>query len=125
MGWQTFVPIVAALACSVPGLATAQEKAADAVSAIPAKELTREQFQALAPDAVIEINGRHERFQARSVRGLYEAAKQLQDIRARLQAAFGARRNALIEKRKAMLVSVSSLVAPEGRHCRRHRTKAS
>ena len=76
---------------------------------------------------MIEINGRHERFQARSVRGLYEAAKQLQDIRGRLQAAFEARRNALIEKRKAKLVSVSSLVAyvPEGRHCRRHRTKAS
>ena len=116
MRWKTIVPVAAVLACSVPGLATAREKAADAVSAIPAKELTREQFQALAPDAVIEINGEHitkSEFQARNVRGLHEAAKQLQDLRARLQAAFEARRRALLDKREAEIAEANKKAEAE------------
>ena len=55
---------------------------ATAVAAISAKSLTREQFQALAPNAVIEINGERitkSAFQARNVKAVQEAAKHIQD----------------------------------------------
>ena len=68
---------------------------------VSAKDLTREQFQALPSDAVIEINGEHitkRDFQARNLKGLQEAAKQLGDNR---RGALGAAlRNLLAEPRR-------------------------
>ena len=116
MGWKTIVPIAAALACGAPAVAIAQGKPANAASAVTAKELTREQFQALPPDTLIEINGEHitkSEFQARNVEGLQKAAKQLQDIRVRGLAAFAARRSALMEQRKATLAEANKKVEAE------------
>jgi hypothetical protein len=73
MGWKTIVPIAAALACYAPALAIAQEKPSNDASAITAQGLTREQFQALPPNALIEINGEHitkSEFQGRTIEGL-------------------------------------------------------
>jgi colicin import membrane protein len=104
MAWQRVIPIAVALICGLVLAANAQERPATAAAAISAKDLTPEQFKALAPDAVIEINGERitkSAFQARNTKAIEEAAKKVQDRRARLQAEFEARRKALIEKQKA------------------------
>ncbi len=114
--WQCVVSVTAALLCSSLVAANAQDKIANEASAISAKELTREQFQALAPDAVIEINGERitkSAFQERNAEGLEEAAKQLQDIRAQSLAAFEARRKALLDKQAAVLAEANKKVETE------------
>jgi hypothetical protein len=116
MGWKTIVPIAAALACYAPALAIAQEKPSNDASAITAQGLTREQFQALPPNALIEINGEHitkSEFQGRTIEGLQKPAKQLQDIRARGLTAFEARRNAVMGKREATLAEANKKVEAE------------
>jgi hypothetical protein len=110
MRWKMIVPITAALVCGSLLAAHAQEKPANAAAAISAKDLTREQFQALAPDAVIEINGERitkSELQARNVKAVEEAAKQVQELRARSLAEFEARRRAFIDKRKAALAEAN------------------
>jgi hypothetical protein len=110
MGWKTIVPVAAALACGGPAAATAQEKPANAASAISANEQTREQFLALPADAVIDFNGEHitkSEFQARNSKAVQEGAEQLQDARARAQAGFEARRKTLLEKRAAALAEAN------------------
>jgi hypothetical protein len=90
--------------CGLLFVANAQEKPATAAAPISAKDLTPEQFKALAPDAVIEINGERitkSAFEARNAKALEEAAKNMQDLRARSLAEFEARRKVLIDKQKA------------------------
>jgi hypothetical protein len=117
MGWKRVVPITAALLCNfLVAASNAQEKSTNEASAVSAKDLTREQFQALAPDAVIEINGERitkGAFQARNVKAAEEAVKQLQDIRARALAAFEARRKALLDQRAAALAESNKKVEAE------------
>jgi hypothetical protein len=116
MGWKFVAPITAALVCGSLAAANAQERPATAASAISAKDLTREQFQALAPDAVIEINGERitkSAFQARNIKALEEAAKQVQDLRARSLAEFEAQRKAVIDKQKAALADANKKVEDE------------
>ncbi len=116
MGWKTVVPIAAALAWAGPIVAIADEKPADVAAAVSAKNLTREQFQALAPDAVIEINGERitkSAFQERNAKALEETAKQLPEIRAQSLAAFEARRKALLDKRAALLAEANKKVEAE------------
>jgi len=116
-GWKRVAPITAALLCNfVVAVSNAQEKFANEASAVSAKDLTREQFQALAPDAAIEIDGERitkSAFQARNVKAAEEATKQLQDIRARSLAAFETRRKALLEKRAAALAEANKKVEAE------------
>ena len=93
-----------------------EEKPSNDASAITAHGLTREQFQALPPNALIEINGEHitkSEFQGRIVEGLQKASKQLPDIRARGLTAFEARRNALMRKREATLAEANKKVEAE------------
>ncbi len=117
MGWQRVVSITAALLCNfLIAQSNAQEKSTNDAAAISAKDLTREQFQALAPDAVIEINGERitkSAFQERNAKAVEEAAKQLQDIRAQSLAAFEARRKALLDKRAAALAEANKKVETE------------
>jgi hypothetical protein len=116
MGWKLVVLITAALVCGSLVAANAQEKPANAASAIFAKELTREQFQALAPDAVIDINGERitkSAFQARNIKAVEEAAKHVQDLRARSLTEFDARRKALIERQQAALAEANKKVEAE------------
>jgi len=111
MGWKRVVPITAALICGSLVAANAQERPATAAAAISAKDLTPEQFKALAPDAVIEINGERitkSAFQARNAKAIEEAAKQVQDLRTRLQTQFEARRKTLVEKQKAALAEANT-----------------
>jgi hypothetical protein len=56
MEWKTIVPIAVALACYAPAVAIAQENPSNNASVIATPGLTREQFQALPPNALIEIS---------------------------------------------------------------------
>ena len=115
MGWKV-VPIAAALAWVGPIVATADGKSPDVAAAVSAKDLTREQFQALPPDVVIEINDERitkSAFQERNAKAIEEAAKQLQDLRAQSLAAFEARRKALLDKRAATLAEANKKVEAE------------
>jgi hypothetical protein len=116
MGWKLISPIAAALVCGTPVAGTTQEKATSATAAILGKDLTREQFQALPPDAVIDINGERitkTAFQARNVKAVEEAAKQLQNLRSRARAAFEAGRKAILDKRAAALADANKKVEAE------------
>jgi hypothetical protein len=65
---------------------------------------------------VIEINGERitkRAFQERNAKGLEEAAKQLQDVRARAQAAFDARRKALLDQRKEAIAEANKKAEAE------------
>jgi aspartyl/asparaginyl beta-hydroxylase (cupin superfamily) len=116
MGWKMIIPIAAALACGATTAMTAEEKPANAASVIAAKDLTREHFQTLPPDAVIEINGEHitkSEFQARNTKALEEAAKKLHDARAPAQAALEARRKVLLDRRAGALAEANKKVEAE------------
>ena len=118
MASKRVVAIAAMLLCGslLAANAQEQEKSATASAAISAKDLTREQFQALAPDAVIEINGERitkRDFQARNVKAVEESAEQLRDLRARSLAEFEARRKAVTDKRKAALAEANKKVEDE------------
>jgi hypothetical protein len=116
MGWKLIAPVAAALACGAPVVATGQEKPANVAAAVSAKDLTREQFQALPPDAVIEINGERitkSAFQARNVKAVEEAAKRLPELRARARAEFEAQRKVLLDKRAAELAEGNKRIKEE------------
>jgi colicin import membrane protein len=115
MGWKLTAPIAATLICGAPVVATAQEKPTNAAAAVAAKDLTREQFQALPPDAVIEINGERMTkgaFQARNIKAI-EEAKRLPQLRERARAESQARRKALLDKRAAALAKANKKVEAE------------
>ncbi len=114
MGWKLIAPIATALVCGVPVTVSAAEKPVDA--AISAKDLTREQFEALAPDAVIEINGERitkGEFQTRGRKAVEEAAKRLPELQARARAESEARRKALLDKRATALAEANKKVEAE------------
>ena len=113
MGWKLIVAVAAGLASTASVIAIAEEKPT-APAAVSAKDLTREQFQALPPDAVIEINGESitkSAFQARNIKAVEEAAKRLPELRARAQS--DARRKALLDKRAAELAEANKKAEAE------------
>jgi len=113
VGWKLIVAVAAGLASTASVIAIAEEKPT-APAAVSAKDLTREQFQALPPDAVIEINGESitkSAFQARNIKAVEEAAKRLPELRARAQS--DARRKALLDKRAAELAEANKKAEAE------------
>lgn len=115
MGWKLIVAVAAGLASTAPVIAIAEEKPT-APAAASAKDLTHEQFQALPPDAVIEINGENitkSAFHARNVKAVEEAAKRLPELRARTRAQSDARRKAFLDKRAAELAEANKKVEAE------------
>jgi hypothetical protein len=96
--------------------ASAQKNPANTSAATSAGELTRDQFQALPPDATIEINGKRmtkSAFQESNAKAAQEAAQQLRDQRVRWQAAFEARRKALLDQQAARIADENKKVETE------------
>jgi hypothetical protein len=115
VGWKLIVAVAAGLASTAPIVAIAEEKPT-APAAVSAKDLTREQFQALPADAVIEINGESitkSAFQARNIKAVEEAAKRLPELRARERTESNARRNVLLDKRAAELAEANKKAEAE------------
>jgi hypothetical protein len=107
VGRRLIVAVAAGLASAAPVLAVAAEKPA-APAAV--RDLTREQFDALPPEAVIEINGESitkSAFQARNIKAVEDAAKRLPEVRARARAQSDAQRKGLIDKRAAELAEAN------------------
>jgi colicin import membrane protein len=117
MAWKLSAPVTVALFCgSLFAAGAAEEKSANPAPAIAAKDLTREQFQALPPEAAIEINGERiakSTFQARNRKAVEEAVKRLPELRARERAESEARRKALLDKRGAALAEANKKAEAE------------
>jgi hypothetical protein len=115
VGWKLIVAVAAGLASTAPVIAIAEEKPT-APAAVSAKDLTREQFHALPPDAVIEINGESitkSAFQARNIKAVEEVAKRLPELRARARAQSDARRKVFLDKRAAELAEANKKAEAE------------
>jgi hypothetical protein len=115
VGWKLIVAVAAGLSSTAPVVAIAEEKPT-APAAVSAKDLTREQFQALPADAVIEINGESitkSAFQARNIKAVEEAAKRLPELRARERTESKARLNVLLDKRAAELAEANKKAEAE------------
>ena len=82
MGWRIAVAVTVALVCGVTVAATAQEQPSNVAPAVSAKELTRAQFRALAPNAVIDFGNERitkSDFLERNKKAFEEAVKNLEE----------------------------------------------
>jgi hypothetical protein len=102
-----------ALVWCCPVAAPAQESP----SVVSAKTLTREKFEALAPDALIELsNGERitkRDFLAQTTKALEEVPKKLQENRLRAQAEFAQRRKKFLDDQDAALAEANKKVEAE------------
>ena len=116
MKWNIALPLVAAFACACPTLADAEEKANVPSSAVVAATLTRQQFEALPPTAMIEVDGQRmskEEFLKRRLTDLNRAIKQMEDWKSRAEAEFAAYRKAFLDGEKAKLDEANKKVHAE------------
>jgi hypothetical protein len=116
MAWKLIIPVTTAVLCGSQFAAAAEEGQQNPSPAIAANELTREQFQALPADAVIEINGERitkSAFRERNVKAVAETVKRLQTLQARWRTTFEMRRKALLDERVAALAEANKKVEAE------------
>jgi len=98
MSWKMVVPVAAALVFGCAAGASAEDKASPS-SVVPGSALTRDQFKALSPDAMIEVDGERmtkREFFERRTKALEKALSNLQEIRAKAEAELEARREAFL-----------------------------
>ncbi|HEX4552566.1 MAG TPA: hypothetical protein VH249_01165 [Xanthobacteraceae bacterium] len=110
------VVMVAMLACVRPDPASAQGTTAGQAPAAPPATLTREQFEALAPTAIIEIDGKSiskQEFLTRRARELERAIEQADAMRSTSDAERETRRKAFIDGEKAKLAAANKAVQAE------------
>src|SRR5215469_10732595 len=111
MRWKMIVPVAAALVFGC----TREDKASSS-SAIPGSALTREQFETLSPDAVIEIDGERiskREFIERRTKALEQAINKMREMRAKSEAEFEARRKAFLDAEQAKLGEANEKVQAE------------
>jgi hypothetical protein len=116
MGWRIAVAVTVALVCGVTVAATAQEQLSNVAPAVSAKELTRAQFQALAPNAVIDFGNERmtkSDFLERNKKAFEEAVKNLEESKARSLTEFEARHKAMLDREKAALAEANKKVETE------------
>jgi hypothetical protein len=104
---QKFVALVAtALVCSWAAVASAEDKPGTASSAVSITGMTRQKFEALAPDATIEVYGERMtkgEFIVRIQSATKERARMMQESTARAKTEFEANRKAFLDSEKAKL----------------------
>jgi hypothetical protein len=108
MTWKSVLPIAALLLCAAPS-----GFAQDIVSA---QQLTKDQFMALPPEAVIDFGGKRmtkRAFLIERARALEQANKTLQDTRAHAKQEFAARRKAFLAAEQAQLKAANLKVQAE------------
>ena len=116
MAWKLIVLATVALLCGSQRGTAAEEKSAQPAPALAAKDLTREQFQALPSETVIKINGENftkSELQARNKNAIEKAAKSLPELRARARTESDARRKALLDKRAAEIAQANKKAEAE------------
>lgn len=94
-------PIAAAPVTTAPAPGTAAPGAVGSTTA-----LTKEQFEALAPNGMIVVNGQtmtKQQFLAQVASGTAEMSKKLQEAQAQAKAAFASRRKAFLDDRQSKL----------------------
>jgi hypothetical protein len=114
MRWTLFCPIAAALICGIATAADTEERPSS--SLLPANTLTREQFKALSPDAVIESDGERmtkREFIERRTKALERAINEMHGARAKTEAEFEAKRKAFLDSERAKLEEANKKVQDE------------
>jgi hypothetical protein len=114
---RKFIALVATtLVCGWVVVARAEDKAGPASSPVPITGMTRQTFEALAPDATIEVNGERitkREFIARRQSVIKEIAQKMQERNARAEAEFAAHRKAFLDSEKAKLEEDNKKVQAE------------
>jgi hypothetical protein len=114
---QKFVVLVAtALACVWATLASAEDKAGSTSSAVSITGMTRQTFEALAPEALIEVYGERmtkREFIVHHQSAIKERAQRLEESRARARTEFEANRKAFLDREKATLEEDNKKVQAE------------
>jgi hypothetical protein len=103
----------AALICGFAATAGAEDRP---TSIIPANTLTREQFKALSPDAVIEIGGERiskREFIERRTKAVEQAISEMQEERVKAETEFEAKRKAFLDAERAKLEEANKKVEAE------------
>jgi hypothetical protein len=106
MGLKVSSLIIFAIVCGWVAIASAEDKAGTGSSAVSIATMTKEKFDAMAPNAMIEINGERltkSEFIARRQSAIDQAVKQLQEARTRAETDFAAHRKAILDSEKAKL----------------------
>jgi hypothetical protein len=116
MRWNVVVAVVAALACSRAASAQAQDQTGrpSVPASVPA--LTPQQFGALPPTAVIEVDGKRitkEAFQTRREAALNRAFDSMKAQRSRAAAEFAAARKSFLDGEKTKLDEANKKVQAE------------
>ncbi len=115
MKWHIFFPATAALVLGLTAAAGAENKSSS-TSVISASALTGEQFKALSPDAVIEVDGKRmtkRNFIEGRTKALEQAINKMKEIRTKAEADFEARRKAFLDAEQAKLEEANKKVEDE------------
>jgi hypothetical protein len=97
-------------------VASAEDKAGSASSAVSITGMTRQTFEALAPDATIDVHGESitkREFIARGQKAIKETAQKMQERNARAETEFAAHRKAFLDNEKAKLEEDNKKVQAE------------
>lgn len=114
MKWQIFFA-TAALVLGLTAAAGAEHQGGSS-SVISASALTGEQFKALSPDAVIEIDGERmtkREFIERRTKALEQAIDKVKEIRTEAETQFEARRKAFLDAEQAKLEQANKKIENE------------
>ncbi len=115
MKWRILFPAAAALVLGVVAASGAEDKASSS-SVASANALTPEQFKALSPDAMIEIDGERMTkgaFIESRTKALEQAINQMRDAKAKSEAAYEAQRKAFLDGETAKLEEANKKVEAE------------
>src|SRR5208283_4884073 len=115
MKWEIVVPVATALIVGSAAIGSAEQKDGPS-SVVGARSLTREQFQALPLEAVIDIDGKRmtkRQFIEHRTRALEQALHAMPEKRARLESEFNARREAFLASENAKVREANRKVEAE------------
>jgi hypothetical protein len=116
MDHKSVVLVATVLACGWAALASAEDKAGSASSVVSITGMTRQTFEALAPDAMIEVYGERmtkREFIVHQQNAIKERAQRLEESRARATTKFEANRKAFLDREKAKLEEDNKRVQAE------------
>jgi len=114
---RKFISLIATtLVFGLAVVASAEDKAGSASSAVSVTGMTRQTFEALAPDSTIEVHGERitkREFIARGQKAIEESAQKMQERNVRAETEFAARRKAFLDSEKVKLEEDNKKVQAE------------
>jgi hypothetical protein len=114
---RKFISLIATtLVFGLAVVASAEDKAGSASSAVSVTGMTRQTFEALAPDTTIEVDGERitkREFIDRRQKAIKESAQKMQERNVRAETEFAAHRKAFLDSEKVKLEEDNKKVQAE------------